>query len=272
MLKTLEDIKERTLKTTSFPSSIAQCGLNKKTGLIDYNKGCGLFDGKDELLHSIMEMSRPHVPVEMAICSCASSREELARQRHQQRLADARLPHHTSVHRTFDNFKPMEGTETALKAALDFTQGIGSNILVLAGGVGCGKSHLLEAIGRELLNQGKTVRYRLVADYVDDLRQAESTNTKFDLMDRIYITNTMILDDLGVERVNEYALEEITKLIEHRLMESDRNCRLVIATNLNYQDMTRQFDQRIADRLWATSLDEVTTIPMTATSYRQPIG
>ena len=52
----------------------------------------------------------------------------------------------------------------------EFANGNGPSLLVLVGGPGTGKTHMLQAIVRDVLRQGKSARYELAGRFLDRLR------------------------------------------------------------------------------------------------------
>ena len=193
--------------------------------------------------------------------------------------------------RTFANFEPRPGTELALTAAQNFTREVRydevgnvyvngtrhegplstHSMLVLVGRNGCGKSHLLEAIARvelELTNYSTLVRYEYVPTLLDDLRAAydEDAEVKFEEKWGTYRrANLLLLDDIGTEKYSEWAREKLTTLVDERYRYGKR---LVVATNLGFDEMATHLGYRIADRLFDEHTGKVLTIQMTCNSYR----
>ena len=171
--------------------------------------------------------------------------------------------------RSFANFEVRIGTELALAAAQQFAVGEASyHILVLTGKNGCGKSHLLEAIGREMLAADRLVRYEYVPVLLDNLRATYDDDADVKFAERWAMygrAQVLLLDDLGAEKPSEWAAEKITALVEERYRSEKL---LVAATNLTFDRMADQLGPRIADRLWDEGTGKVHTVMMTCASYR----
>ena len=253
------------LGKTAFPMSVTQCGWNPETQMVDYDKGCGYFDTSDLIVVKMME--ERGLALWEAGCRCIpyNSQKE---QRSQRRTEWANIPNQNAP-RYFSNFEHVQGTQEAFDACREFAHGDGANVLLLAGGVGSGKSHLMESMARTMFSNNKSLRYMLAPVLMDDFRSPEGKGTKDDLMDRYDITHNLLIDDLGMERRTEYVVEEFTKLIEKRIQYGGINSRLAIATNLDAQAMEERYGSRIADRLWSRSDLDVRTVIVSAESYRQ---
>ena len=102
--------------------------------------------------------------------------------------------------------------------------------LTLCGTVGLGKTHIAVAIGWEWLEQGRMCRY---AWYLD--------------------APLLILDDLGTEKLTDWAAEKLDTLIDHRYI---KGLPLVVTTNVP----AAQLSPRIASRLQDRRLGRVVTL------------
>ena len=208
-----------------------------------------------------------------AACICPNRRN--SNEKRMERLIEwANLPHSWTAEgepRTFDNFKLRqgEGIAEAYHAAVRFSHHEGPRILVLIGNTGTGRSHLLEAIGRVNLDQGRAVRYELTSKLMDRLRATYEDDANEDMSSLMawYGTfTTILLDDLGLDRSTAFSREKIVEIVEGRIMYGGR---IAIATNLIEEDIRNHYGPRLASRLWDRS-DEETTLLVTidATDYR----
>ena len=104
----------------------------------------------------------------------------------------------SNLDNTFENFKPMPGTEQALaafKAVLDGPQ----FMLLCYGGVGNGKTHLCEAAAIELYKRGKFCRVMKMPEMLSTLRRAIN-NPEMDydtVLGNYCYGERLIMDDIG---------------------------------------------------------------------------
>jgi chromosomal replication initiator protein len=157
-----------------------------------------------------------------------------------------------------------------LAAARKFADRQGPKMLVLVGKTGTGKSHLLEAIGRQALESGRTVRYDLSSTFLNRLRHTYDPGSGDDLHDltaSYQRRDTVLLDDIGMESTTAWAQEQLTTLVQER---HNSGGRMVLATNLNKAAMSDQMGDRLASRLYAQNpeLPEVSVVINTAEDYR----
>jgi DNA replication protein DnaC len=194
------------------------------------------------------------------------------------RYRDANLPQmvrgqkqRTSLNATFENFTERAGAEAAFEIASDYTVGNAPSILVFIGGTGTGKTHLLEAIGRQYLEQEHesgapyTVRYELVSNMLRLLRESFRIEAEESVLAHAYKADLLLLDDIGAEKPSEWVEQELFNLIEDRY----RNNRLlVVATNEVEPTIKAKLGDRIASRLFDSETGTVKQVYLTATDYR----
>jgi DNA replication protein DnaC len=99
---------------------------------------------------------------------------------------------------------------------------------LLLGPPGTGKSHLMQAIGYELIKQGRRVYYRSVFDVVRDFLHDEAMGGEEKVLDRYLKPDLLLIDDMGIKqlprRSGEYLMEVIMRRYENRstIMTSNR--------------------------------------------------
>ena len=163
-----------------------------------------------------------------------------------------------TVDMTFENFRRGPGLEDAYKAAVDLAGEGEVRRLTLSGGVDRGKTHLAVAICRHWLAQRRPARYVYAPLLLDELRagyESDDFNLKWHFFLNVPL---LVLDDLGVERLTDWAMERLDTLFDYRLM---HDLRMVVTTNLRMTDLP----PRIASRM---QRDEGRVIVVGGEEYR----
>lgn len=134
---------------------------------------------------------------------------------------------------TFDDFVVGSANELAHAAAISVTKNLGTvyNPLFIYGGVGLGKTHLIQAIGNEVLrqNKGKKVKYVSSEKFTNELITAIQ-NKEMDKFKEEYRQNdVLIIDDVqflaGKDKTQEEFFHTFNSLYEKNkqiIISSDR--------------------------------------------------
>ena len=235
--------------TKSSPSSAetAPCPRCNGVGFISHRLALGQFD----------------------YVQCGCRRDLRREERH--RWAYANLPN-AQAPRTFENLEITAELAAPLEAAREFATGeTRHHVLTLYGNHGTAKSHLLEAIGREMLAQQHWIKYVFAPDMLDALRETydEESKLTFEQVYELYsLPEVLLLDDLGAEKATEWTIEKLTRLVDQRIRNGNR---LVVATNLNVESMAEKLSPRLADRLFDSRTGAVLPVRVSGKSYRTGI-
>lgn len=119
--------------------------------------------------------------------------------------------------------------------------------LFLWGGVGTGKSFLAGCIANALMEQEVPVRMTNFARILNELNSSFSGRN--DVVDNLCRYPLLIIDDFGMERGTEYALEQIYNIVDSRYRSRKP---LIVTTNLTLDEIRHPQDTahaRIYDRL-----------------------
>ena len=81
---------------------------------------------------------------------------------------------------------------------------------------GTGKSHLAQAIGQAVLQQGYRVLYRETHVLLDELAEANIDGTRKDLMAGLTSVPLLIINDLGMRKVPLTAAEDLLEIVMRR--------------------------------------------------------
>src|SRR4030088_2305847 len=81
---------------------------------------------------------------------------------------------------------------------------------------GTGKSHLAQAIGQAVIQQGYKVLYRETHTLLDDLADATLDGARRECMEWIVALPLLILDDLGMRKLPLTAAEDLLEIVMRR--------------------------------------------------------
>ncbi|MCA9365234.1 MAG: chromosomal replication initiator protein DnaA [Candidatus Moranbacteria bacterium] len=134
---------------------------------------------------------------------------------------------------TFDNFVPGEHNELALAACCAVTDSLGQkyNPLFIYGGVGLGKTHLLQSIGNAVLANGpdRRVLYITSERFTNTLIEAIRNQTVSDFKDFYQSIDLLIIDDVqflsGKEKTQQeffHIFNTLHQLNKQIVISSDR--------------------------------------------------
>ena len=81
---------------------------------------------------------------------------------------------------------------------------------------GTGKSHLAQAIGFAVIQQGHRVLYREAHTLVDELADAQLAGTRKHFLAQITTIPLLVIDDLGMKRLPHTAAEDLLEIVMRR--------------------------------------------------------
>jgi DNA replication protein DnaC len=109
--------------------------------------------------------------------------------------------------------------------------------LVLVGGPGTGKTHLVTAIGRSAVRQNKRVRFYNVVDLVNQLETEKRQGVSGRLANRLLWVDAVILDELGYLPFSENG----GALLFHLISKLYERTSVLITTNLSFSEWGQIF-------------------------------
>jgi DNA replication protein DnaC len=81
---------------------------------------------------------------------------------------------------------------------------------------GTGKSHLAQAIGFAVIQQGHRVCYREAHVLLDELADAQLAGTRKDYLHHVSTVPLLVVDDLGMKRLPHTAAEDLLEIVMRR--------------------------------------------------------
>jgi DNA replication protein DnaC len=87
---------------------------------------------------------------------------------------------------------------------------------LLLGPPGTGKSHLAQAIGFAVIQQGHRVCYREAHVLLEELADAQLAGTRKDYLRHVSTIPLLVIDDLGMKRLPHTAAEDLLEIVMRR--------------------------------------------------------
>ena len=108
-------------------------------------------------------------------------------------------------------------------------------------------------IAKELLKKSKTVLYQtapVLLESVIDYKMSKQKNYAENILKSVLESDLLIIDDLGTESLNSMKLSELFNIINTRILNLNQKItKTIISTNLNIQDIFRNYEERIGSRI-----------------------
>jgi len=125
--------------------------------------------------------------------------------------------------------------------------------LTMVGWVDQGKTHLAIAIARTWLLNGRPARYIHVPLLLDELRaEIGKSDLAYEKTFMFFLqVPLLVIDDLGTEKLTEWAQERLETIIDHRYVNQFPT---IITTNRPLSDLTPRICSRIQRYQYATVL------------------
>jgi DNA replication protein DnaC len=124
-----------------------------------------------------------------------------------------------------------------------------NNGLLFLGPAGTGKTHLAVGVLKELIRNGHIGLFYNVIKLLDDIRNSyskEDGSEQWELLDMIYNSDILVLDDLGAQRVTGWVSDRLYAIINHRY---DFRKTTIVTTNQDIPEIKENIGIRIYSRL-----------------------
>ena len=152
----------------------------------------------------------------------------------------------------FENFNSNTENELAIAIAKDYVNknitSANTNGLIIMGESGVGKTHLAASIANKLIENNKIVLMGRLTTLLDMIKETFKDNTKSEneLIELYSNVDMIIIDDLGTEKISNWALEKLYTIIENR---NENRLPIIITTRFNKQGLIKRFSQCLDEQL-----------------------
>lgn len=151
------------------------------------------------------------------------------------------------------DISPRDNIEIIKKISKNFIQNFENpeeKNLLFTGNTGLGKTFLSECIANEILKKGKNVLYQTAPVMLDSIINYRFGKEDGSMYKNLLDVDLLIIDDLGTETMNSMKFTELFNVINTRLLnQNNKITKTIISTNLNIQDLFKNYDERIVSRL-----------------------
>lgn len=220
-----------------------------------YCKACNeRIDGK-----AIPMLDKPMIII--ISCKCDRDRQEQEKQREkllkQDRLRQNCFISKNQIAYTFENADEDTDKEIIKKAknyVKHFEEMRKDNVgLLLYGNVGSGKTYIACSIANAIITEySYMVKMRNFAQILNDLQKGGFNLDRNEYIEQITSSTLLILDDFGIERNTEYALEQIYNVINARYLKARPT---IITTNLNFKDIEQEQEDIMLGRIYSRIIE-----------------
>ena len=139
--------------------------------------------------------------------------------------------------------------------------------LLLYGNVGSGKTYIACSIANAIITEySYNVKMRNFAQILNDLQKGGFTLDRNEYIEQITSPALIILDDFGIERNTEYALEQIYNVINARYLKARPT---IITTNLNFKDIEKEQEDIMLGRIYSRIIEMCLPLRVTGLDRRK---
>ena len=154
--------------------------------------------------------------------------------------------------KNFETFNINSENEVAVKVAKDYTNKsiveMQKEGMIITGKSGLGKTHLAASIANKLIENDKIVLMGRLTMLLDMIKETFRDNTKSEneLIELYSNVDMIIIDDLGTERISQWALEKLYTIVENR---NENGLPIIITTRFDKKGLIERFSQSQDEQL-----------------------
>jgi len=174
-----------------------------------------------------------------------------------QRLIRGGIPK-SHISDTFDTFEEVAGTAGALRAAEQLADNKANfSMLILQGGYGCGKTHLIYATAHEFAHRTENIRVATVYEFLSKMKMEMQGGNPDAIMDAFKRCEFLGLDELGWHYDSgkrgelSWAEAQVQELVNYRYA---HEMPTIITINCDFEDIPDRLQSRFNDKSVCTKI------------------
>ena len=181
-----------------------------------------------QIQHSIESINGTKPTIELKVAGEKKSKKEIIQENIKSKEVDSTI---LNPSYTFDSFVLGPSNQMPYNASLAVSKkpGIQYNPLFIYGGTGLGKTHLLQAIGNDAIEHGKTVIYVTIEQFMNDFTFSIKNKNMEHFRSKYRKCDVLLIDDIqflsGKEQTQEeffHTFNELHNAKKQIVMTSDR--------------------------------------------------
>lgn len=199
------------------PHSISDGNIILVTDLINVKNTINSKEYKHIITDAIKELNNPNINDYIIISSNEIEKIETSEIIKTKDKEDNVYNNNLNKNYTFENFVVGGSNNIAKAAAFSVAENPGGdyNPLFIYGGVGLGKTHIINAIGNKILEKNPSVKIiyasteQFVNDYIDSIRNNKNNDQNFKFRDKYRNADILMLDDVQFLKGKETSQEAV---------------------------------------------------------------
>lgn len=174
-------------------------------------------------------------------------------------------------HKTFDDYRAeTKDQQKALAMAKHYAENFDMHManrqnVIMQGSYGTGKTHLAAAIRNELSRQHYKVLFMSLPDYIDKVKQEFGDhNQRHPIAKMAKDAELLILDDVGANRMTEFEVSELFRLVDSR---TDK-CTIYTTNYKPTEFLGKEAERKGLARIFSRMMQNTKVIVMNGPDYR----
>lgn len=153
--------------------------------------------------------------------------------------------------KTGNDMSERDNIKDIYNKAVAFSESKEGKSMLFYGNCGTGKTFLSSCVAKRMMDLGYSVIYMTATGLIEKYESYKygKGNEELDkeIIDMISETDLLIIDDLGIEVMNQVTMQFLFELLNKRILSKKK---MIISTNLSMNDIVKRYTARIGSRIY----------------------